>query len=175
MGLNFGSLSESKHMSARTALQPRLYFSYRQFLVYDLSVRNPGCIWTDIHIAQGFARRGPVVSFGTLLEFGYADVSYCRGPFQPNEAYARVIAVPFVASTGKVMVDGPEEINVGRAFDLPVGSYQLVAAQYIVSDEEEVIDLFFENFEKPLGKSNVVVADGQLNPPACLIETAEVA
>jgi hypothetical protein len=34
-----------------------------------------GCAWTAEHTAQGFARRQSTVNFGTLLEFGYADVA----------------------------------------------------------------------------------------------------
>jgi len=162
-------------MSAKTLLQPRLYFSYRQFFVYDFSVDTPGSIWTDAHSAQGFARRESAVSFGTLLEFGYADVSYRRDPFQPYEAYERVIAVPFVVSTGRVVVDGPEEINIGRLFELPPGNYQIVAAQRVVGDEEELIDLFVEKVDEPLRNSKVIVADALLNPPVHLVETAEIA
>jgi hypothetical protein len=162
-------------MSKKTPLQPRLYFSYRQFLVYDFSVKAPGCLWTEAHSVQGFARRESVVSFGTLLEFGYADVSYRRGPFQPHEAYERVIAVPLTVSTGKVIVDGPEEINIGRGFELPVGDYQIVAAQRVVGDGEELIDLFVETVDEPLRSSKVIVADALLNPPVHLVETAEIA
>jgi hypothetical protein len=73
-------------MCGITPLKPRLYYSYSQFLVYDFSVKTPGCLWTPAHSAPGFARRESAVSFSTLLEFGYADISYRRGPFQPNES-----------------------------------------------------------------------------------------
>ena len=42
-------------MAKRISLQPRLYFSYGQFLVYDKSVAAPGCVWTE---AKGSARHG---------------------------------------------------------------------------------------------------------------------
>jgi hypothetical protein len=162
-------------MDAQSLLQPRLYFSYSQFLVYDSAVKAPGCLWTDAHSAQGFARRDSAVSFGTLLEFGFADVSLRRGPFQPSETYERVIAVPFVVSTGRVIVDGPEEIKIGRAIELPVGNYQIVAAQRVLGDDEELIDLFVDKLEEPLRNSKIIVADAMLNPSAQLVETAEVA
>ncbi|MEI8376840.1 MAG: competence protein ComJ [Planctomycetota bacterium] len=162
-------------MYAQSLLQPRLYFSYSQFFVYDSVVKAPGCLWTDAHSAQGFARRESVISFGTLLEFGFADVYFHRGPFQPREAYERVIAVPFVIFTGKVMVDGPEEIKIGRAIELPVGNYQIVAAQRVVGDDEELIDLFVDKLEEPLWSSKIIVADAMLNPAFQLVESAEVA
>ena len=100
-------------MDAQSLLQPRLYFSYSQFFVYDSAVKGPGCLWTDAQVREGFARRESAISFGTLLEFGFADVAFRRGPFQPSEAYERVIAVPFVVFTGKVMVDDRKKSRLG--------------------------------------------------------------
>ncbi len=131
-------------MSTKSPLPPRLYFSYSQFLVYDAGVKSPGSYWTEDHCAQGFARRESTVSFATILEFGHADVSCARTAFQHDEEYDRVISVPFVVFTGKVIVEGPEELRTGRAVDLQVGNYRVIAAQRIVGDEKEVIDLFFE-------------------------------
>src|SRR5579864_7712421 len=99
-------------MNTKTALLPRLYFSYSQFMVYDKSVRFPGCAWTDTHSAQGFARRGSTVNFNTPLEFGHADVTVNHATYQPHEEYVRVISVPFLVTSGRVIVDGPEETNV---------------------------------------------------------------
>ena len=162
-------------MNTKIALAPRLYFSYSQFMVYDESVRLPGCAWTDTHSAQGFARRESTVNFNTPLEFGYADVTVCNGSYQPHEQYVRVVAVPFLVSSGRVIVDGPEELKVQRRFDLAMGNYRLVAAQRITGDEEEAVDLFFEPLEKPLDRSAVLIADSALNPPTNLLETAAVA
>jgi len=83
--------------------------------------------------------------------------------------------VPFVVSTGRVIVDGPEEIKIGRAIELPVGNYQIVAAQRVLGDDEELIDLFVDKLEEPLRNSKIIVADAMLNPSAQLVETAEVA
>jgi Competence protein J (ComJ) len=82
-------------MTTKTALSPRLYFSYSQFMVYDGSVQLPGCEWTEEHTAQGFARRKSVANFNTLLEFGDADVAVKREAYQPQQEYQRVIVVPF--------------------------------------------------------------------------------
>jgi hypothetical protein len=162
-------------MNTKTALSPKLYFSYSQFMVYDQSVRLPGCAWTAEHTAQGFARRESTVNFNTPLEFGYADVAVARSAYQGKEEYERVIAVPFLVTSGKVIVEGPEETKSERSFSLPAGNYRLLAAQRVTGDEEEVIDLFFEPLTKPLEQSTILVADGALNPPTPLLETAGIA
>jgi hypothetical protein len=163
-------------MNTKVALSPRLYFSYSLFMIYDQSVRLPGLAWTDEHSAQGFARRESVVNFNTPLEFGYADVGVSQCAYQPRgEEYERVIAVPFLVTSGKVIVEGPEETKPERHFALLPGNYRLVAAQRVTGDEEEVIDLFFEPLTKPLERSAVLVADEALNPPTPLLETAGVA
>jgi hypothetical protein len=158
-----------------TALSPRLYFSYSQFMVYDQSEKLPGCDWTEEHTAQGFARRESTVCFGTPLEFGHADVSVTVGAYQPQTEYERVIFVPFRSASGKVTVEGPEDMDVDRAFDMPRGDYKLTAAQAIISDDEERIDLFFEPVSEPLKQSSIIGADEVLNPPEPLIETAGIA
>jgi hypothetical protein len=162
-------------MNTKVVLSPRLYFSYSQFMVYDQSVRLPGCEWTDRQSAQGFARRVSTVNFNTLLEFGYADVTISPGPFEPSEGYQRVIAVPFLVTSGKVVVDGPEETSVQRNFALPPGNYRLVAAQRVITEEKEAIDLFFEPLTEPLERSSILVADKALTPLTHLIENARIA
>lgn len=144
-------------------------------MVYDQSVRLPGCAWTDQHTAQGFARRESTVNFNTPVEFGYADVTVSRSSCEPREENDRVIAVPFRVASGKVVVEGPEETTPERSFELPPGDYRLVAAQRVIADDEESIELFFEPLAKPLQHSVVLVADEGLNPPVSLLETAGVA
>jgi hypothetical protein len=152
----------------------KLYFSYNQFMVYDASVRLPGCAWTDQHFAQGFARRESTVNFATLLEFGYAHVEI-GNVYQAQREYSRVIAVPFLVTSGKIEVAGPEEVGVKRIFPMPGGNYRLVAAQRLVDDEDESIDLYFEPVSQPLRHSSVLVADGTLRVPLLLLESSEIA
>lgn len=159
----------------RITLTPRLYFSYSQFMVYDQSVTYPGCLWTENHTAQGFARRQSTVCFGTLLEFGDATVTYQVVRYAFNDKYERVIAVPFIVTSGKVIVNGPEEMNVLRVVELPKGHYRLVAGQHMIGDDEEAIDLFFEPLNESSSTSAILVADEQLKVPGTLIETAEIA
>lgn len=158
-----------------TALSPKLYFSYSQFMVFDQAEQLPGCDWTEEHTAQGFSRRESTVCFGTPLEFGHANVMITVGPYTPQEKYERVISVPFLSSSGRVRVEGPDEMDVDRAFDLHPGNYRLTAAQITTGKDEEVIDLFFEPLDAPLKQSTVVIADEMLNPPDRLIETAGIA
>jgi hypothetical protein len=153
----------------------RLYFSYSQFMIYDQSVDAPGCLWTEAHSAQGFARRQSTACFQTLVEFGYASVRWKRGRFTPKPGYERVIAVPFRVVSGRVLIEGPEEQNVGRFIDMASGDYRLVAAQLATSDEAEDIDLFFEPLDAPLAESSVIVADESLSIPERLVEDASVA
>jgi len=159
-------------MSTPFTLSPRLYFSYGQFMVYDETVRLPGLAWTPPHSAQGFARRESVVNFATPVQFGWADVIVREDVYQPSDEYDRVVAVPFRVTTGRVIVEGPEEWTRERNFALPPGDYRLVAAQRVMGDEEEVIDLFFEALTKPLQRSEVLVADEEMNQPTPLLETA---
>lgn len=144
-------------------------------MVYDQSEQMPGCDWTEEHTAQGFARRESTVCFGTPLEFGYADVAVTFGAYQEQAEYERVIEVPFCSVSGKVTVEGPEEMDADRVFGVPSGYYKLTAAQAVIGDDEERIDLYFESVAAPLKQSSIIVADEMLNPPESLIETSGIA
>ena len=87
----------------------------------------------------------------------------------------RVIGVPFLVTSGKVIVEGPEETETERNVRLPPGDYRLIAAQSVTGEEEESIDLSFELLAKPLEQSCVLVAGKALCVPNRLVETAEVA
>jgi hypothetical protein len=123
-------------MGARSALPPKLYFPYAQFMVYDRDVRNPSCAWTDQHSAQGFARCESAVNFGTSPEFRYAEVTVSRTPYQPSEEYERVISVPFLVTSGKAVVEGPEETDVERSVTLAPGNYRLATTQRVIGEEK---------------------------------------
>jgi hypothetical protein len=155
-------------------LTPTMYFSYGQFMVYDSSEPAPGCLWTNDHYNQGFARRSATVCYRTLKQEGEADVTYIHGHFVPRYSYVRVIAVPFFSTTGRVLVEGPEEVGTGRIVNIPAGDYRLTCGQRY-ENNCVVVDLFFEKLERPLERSIVIVADSELSPPTELIESAEVA
>ena len=162
-------------MTTKSTLSPRLYFSYGQFMIYDRDVELPGCDWTEEHTAQGFARRQSVVNFNSLLEFGHADLTVSSEPYQPRREYERVIAVPFLVTSGIVIVEGPEETAVERNIKLQPGTYRLVAAQYVTTGDQETIDLYFEPVTPAVRHSVILLADEGLNPPDPLIETAQIA
>lgn len=144
-------------------------------MVYDQSVQLPSCDWTDAHFDQGFARRESAASFRTLEDFGRADVRVMCGPYSPHASYRRVISTPFLIETGRVVIGGPEETLEERSLQLPAGSYRLTVCQSLVGEELQEIDLYFERLQRPLTRSEVLVQDEGLTPPATLVETARIA
>ena len=157
----------------------KMYFSYSQFMVFDRGERRPECDWKDTHVDQGFARRDSTVSFGTLLEFGSATLNVYTAQYEPRDEYERVVAVPFRVRSGEVEIVGPEEDDIERRVRLTPGHYRLYAAQRVVTEDEEnmimeeAIDLFFEPLSSPAEKSEIIVADAELNPPDELLEDAD--
>jgi hypothetical protein len=162
-------------MSESTGLSARFYFSYYQFLVFDGSVKRPGCAWTEAHFAQGFARRRENVSFRTLLEFGYGDLAVRLGPYAAGIQHERVIEVPLEVRSGEIMIAGPEEMGSEQILDVPIGHYRLTAAQRVSGDDREVIDLYLEWLAEPITRSRIIVADDALRPPSPLVESVDVA
>ena len=161
--------------SLRSVYNFELFFSYGQFMVYDHSVSLPGCIWQDLHVNQGFARRESVVCFGTILDYGRANVHVWLQPFAKRKEHQRAISVPFFSPEGRVFLEGPEETVTDRYLDIEVGHYLVTAAQYVLNYQEEEIDLFFERVISPAAHSRILLADEQLNPPEELVEDAEIA
>ena len=161
-------------MNTKMILSTRLYFSYRQFLVSDKDVKLPGCAWTEAHSNQGFIRRNSTVNFGTLLEFGWADVIVNLSSFETRDEYERIIAVPFSATSGIINLEGPES-DLPESFSLSIGNYRLVVAQRVTGDDEEAIDLFFEQLAELPKQSEIIKKDDMLNPSMPLIETARIA
>jgi len=152
-----------------------LQFSYNQFVVYDGSVSMPGCIWTDLHVRQGFARRESVVCFGTILEFGKAHLTVFFGPYAENRKHQRAISTPFDSPTGKVLIEGPEESETNRFVEIAPGHYRVTAAQLVADDDREEIELYFEKVSEPAQDSKIIIADEELEPPTKLAERAEIA
>lgn len=152
-----------------------VYFSYNQFHVFDASVKLPGCDWTDGHYKQGFARRDQTVNFGTLLEFGKGEVTVHLGPYREQAGHERVIEVPLEVSSGEVVIGGPEEYPDKHVVKLPEGHYRLAAAQAVIGDDRETIDLYFERIGEPLQSSKVILADGELAELGPLLESADIA
>jgi Competence protein J (ComJ) len=162
-------------METKILLEDDLCFSYNQFMIYDSSEEQPGCEWTDTHFNQGFARRSSIANFGTILEFGNAKLHVYAKPPNTLDQYNRVIVIPFVITSGKVNIEGPEEDSDCRSFNLNSGYYKLWCAQSEQDDENENIDIFFEAVEVPMQKSEILIADDELSPPDSLLETSDIA
>jgi len=154
----------------------RLTFDYHQFLVYDLSVKDPECEWTKEHADQGFARRESVVCVGTLFQGGTACATVFPGRYRHHEKYERVIAVPFYSPDGKIIIGGlVVEMYLSHIVFLPAGHYKLYVAQWVKDEENEHegVHLFFDHQKTPPSKSEILVADIGLSPPAVLLESAD--
>jgi hypothetical protein len=152
-----------------------VYFSYSQFCVFDRSVTLPGCAWTDAHFRQGFARREENVCFGTLLEFGHAELAVHLGPYEAMGHHERVVEVPLSVSSGEIVIAGPEDTQNEHLVQLAPGHYRLVVAQTVTAEDREAIALHFERLAEPLLHSRIVVCDDALAPPDPLVETVDVA
>lgn len=150
-------------------------FSYHLFLIYDSDVDLPGNEWTETNSNQGFARRDSSVNFGTLFQFGYAQVQVFKDDYLFNKDDERVIKVPFYSPSGKVFIEGPEE-NEKHSVIIEPGHYLLTAAQQARDDDESLfIRVFFCKVEIPAMRSEILIKDEQLNPPHELSETSGIA
>lgn len=152
-----------------------MYFSYGQFFAYDQNETQPGSLWTDEHVAQGFVRRKRALAIGTLTEYGVATLHVFRGHTVLLDEYDRVISVPIELESGILCIDGPEEYPIQRSIKVPPGQYQLLAAQSRVSETELRIDLFLDHWIKTDLKSRVLKADESLQVSSTLLETGDVA
>jgi hypothetical protein len=153
----------------------KIYVSYNQFMVYDKTVDLPGNDWTEEHSNQGFARRDSSVCFGTLIQFGDANVQVFSNSYVFNEKDERVIKVPFYSPSGLIFIEGPEEES-RDSIKIEPGYFLLTAAQQADYENETLlIRLYFLKTEIPFSKSEILIKDEQLNPPNQLLETAEIA
>lgn len=169
------SSSYLEAMSTRGAvvLSPDLYFSYRQFIVYDKGLQSPACDWTDAHCRQGFARRHRTIAVGTLMEFGTARVVVHFVAPSSITGFQRVIAVPLDIMSVQLGVDGPDEYPIERGCSVPSGYYRVYIAQKVTGEDREEVEIFLERTPIPIHKSQILVADEQLDPPSELVESAE--
>jgi hypothetical protein len=157
-------------------LEDVAYISCGQILIFDHAVSLPGLEWSEQHYAQGFARQPSNVALRTLIEFGDATVRVWVDEDPPSlEIYSRVHAIPFEVTTGKVLIEGPEEINIGRSLDLPDGHYRLTLAQLAESESTQLVHLMFQKLVEPMSCSAVLLKDEDLAPILPLLESAATA
>lgn len=96
---------------------------YGQVQVFRAGLSNPGSMWSDEHVAQGFAWRPGTVSFGVPDHDGECllRARVIDGPFRLDDGALWAVAVPF-RSTGAVEVGG---ILSTHTLEVPAGAYRL--------------------------------------------------
>jgi hypothetical protein len=152
-----------------------MYFSHGQVLAYDQSEAEPGSLWNNQHVAQGFVRRDRALGIGTLIQHGNATIRVFLGQPASLQNYERAIAIPIVLGSGVLCIEGPEEYPIERSVQVPAGLYRLIAAQSHASDTELEIDMFLEALISPNVNSEILKADENLQIRGELLETGEVA
>jgi hypothetical protein len=105
-----------------------------------------------------------------LIANGHASLDIWLTTTAPATAgFTRVIAVPFYVFSQDVSVAGPEQ-DEDLHVKVPNGTYRLVVAQRVVSEEQEAVSLFFEERSGYKGPSELLVADDDLSPDYPLVE-----
>lgn len=137
-------------------------FSAGQIMIFDPEAELAGQ-WTERHLNQGFLRSDGHVSLRTLPGSGELLVRAFCSPYVPLVEDARVIAVPFRVTSGKVGIGE-------QVIDVAAGTYRLVTCQRFFDGDED-LDLFFERVDLPRQRSEILVADRELQPELPLLET----
>ena len=148
--------------------------SYSQLAVFDHSLERPFNVWTDRHVAQGFAWRPGSVAFRTIEESGRHLVSIrvdSQRVVSKSNAN-RIIDVPFVVPrNGKVEIGS---ISDSVSIEITPGIYQMRFECYEgVVDENPRIRLSFAKSNNP--RFELVRADKEINLGADLLLTASPA
>ncbi|MDR6873282.1 hypothetical protein J2Y55_004306 [Bosea sp. BE125] len=98
---------------------------YTQIIAFRTNLPRPGLLWSDDHVAQGFAWRPETVAFGVPDHDGACllHVEALALPYQLPPEALWALSVPFEVSTGRVSVG--TVLNT-HDFELPIGSYSLI-------------------------------------------------
>ena len=143
-------------------------YSSGQIMIFDAAVELAG-EWSERHLAQGFIRGDGQVGLRTLPGMGHVLVRAFGSPYVPIAEDARVIAVPFRVTSGAVHVMAPDE-RAAHSLSLAPGEYRLVTCQRFFDGDQD-LDLFFERVDLPRQRSEILVADRELQPQLPLLET----
>jgi hypothetical protein len=151
-----------------TIAEFEIAYGYHQFYVFD-NESGPGLVATEMHFRQGFCRSLSAACFLTLDQWGIAHVKVRKDKFDDCSHLCRLISVPFFAPSGVIGIQGPEDpppvlFSVGR------GHFRLWVGQYLIEDEEECIEVYFEELATPAEKSEIVIKDEFLQPGPQLLE-----
>jgi hypothetical protein len=156
-----------------------VYVSHGLLFVYDPSVAEPGCEWSNIHESQGFARRMDCVNFACPLQDAKLSLSISREAFGLADWMARATAVSVFSSSARLRIDSVGDSEENALFvDLGRQGWQRVTfAVGAEADEERVLrgSVFAipDTEERP---SEILKADAWIaNAPVPLVEVASVA
>ncbi len=142
-------------------------YSSGQITIFDATAELAG-EWTERHLAQGFIRGEGHLGLRTLPESGHVLVRVFSSPYVGLAEDARVIAVPFRVISGTVHLMAPDE-RTPHVLTLAPGEYRLVTCQRFFDGDQD-LDLFFERVDLPRQRSEVLVADRELQPELPLLE-----
>lgn len=149
-----------------------LTVAYSQVCIFDSDLENPFNAWTDGHVGQGFSWRPGSACFRTLEDAGLVKVVVRISDHATIKDEAiRATEVPFtVPDSGRVEVAG---IGDSRLLDANPGGYSLIFETGY--DENQGVWCWFSLVATPTSEAKILKADGDLNPPASLIMSAEPA
>jgi hypothetical protein len=144
-------------------------YAYNQFFIFDESSGRSIPLWTEQHSRQGFSRGLSAAAFITLDQWGIGHVKVHSTPFAAVTHFERLITVPFFAQSGRIAIQGPED-PPPMLFSIGKGHFRLWVGQYLIKDEEECIEVYFQESAMPVEKSEIVIKDDYLQPGAELLE-----
>lgn len=149
-----------------------VHITYGQILVHREGHPAPNRLWSDDHVAQGFAWTEGAVSFGVPDHDGCCRLRVSMGGGPPVEAALWAVQIPF-ESFGKV--------EVGTLFEktpleLPAGRYALAFAAFEgAGGEEEEVYLLELVFRPEAAPGFRILKQGELASERVLAEGSEAA
>jgi hypothetical protein len=150
-----------------------LRYSYNQFFVYDSLEKAPGCLWTNHHWRQGFARRDSTICFSTLNQAGKARLSIVDSAAEVTGT-VRAIRAGMQCPSGKARIEGPDEYPIERFVRLSPGDYSVTLSQRIDTETGLWLYLSFDQAERVI-PSQILKADALLEQSIIPLETADEA
>lgn len=146
---------------------------YAQILVFAPSTPLPGLLWTDEHVAQGFAWSEGSVSFGIPDHDGDCLVRISLSPryvLPENALWA--VKVPFTVSHAAVQAGSIlSDIRV----DIPNGTYELFFTALPNQDPDMAFTLSFDFVASPDPDFAILKRGGELETDKVLTRDAEFA
>lgn len=120
---------------------------YGQIFVHGPELLRPGLLWTDAHVAQGFAWAPGVVAFGVPDHDGHSIVRVLlSAAYAPEEATLWAVKTPFEVGVAPLSIGSLAQT---QAVALPPGRYDLVFEARAAADAAFALDLHFVPSETP--------------------------